>query len=104
VGIEAFAAGRPAIGSATGGIVDWLHDGVCGIAVAPGDVRALAQALDELLADPERQRLMGLAGRKLVAERFSAERHVATLLDAYRRAGASWRSAGGDRRQLARSH
>ncbi len=84
VGIEAFSAGRPAVGSATGGIVDWLKDGVCGIAVAPGDVNALARALERLLGDPQLQRTMGLAGRELVAERFSAQRHVATLLAAYR--------------------
>ncbi len=91
VGIEALAAGRPVVASATGGICDWLDDGV-GIAVAPGDAGALAGALEELLSDPERRREMGAAGRKLVAERFSAERHVETLLDAYRAARATWLS------------
>jgi glycosyltransferase involved in cell wall biosynthesis len=90
VGIEAFAAGRPAVGSATGGIPDWLKDGVCGATVPPGDVGALAGALARLLDDPQLQRTMGLAGRALVAERFSADRHVAIVLDAYRRAQAGW--------------
>ena len=91
VGIEALAAGRPAVGSATGGIGDWLEDGVCGTTVAPGDAGALAQALSDLLDDPERQHTMGLAGRALVAERFSPERHVAKLLEGYAGARASWR-------------
>jgi glycosyltransferase involved in cell wall biosynthesis len=90
VGIEGLAAGRPAVGSATGGIPDWLHDGVCGLTVAPGDPDALARALRELLDDPSRQHAMGLAGRALVAERFSAERHLATLTEAYRDARAQW--------------
>lgn len=84
VGIEAFAAGRPVIASDTGGVRDWLRHDVNGLCVKPGDPRALAQALGELLADPARQRQMGLAGKKLVQARFSAERHVSALLAAYR--------------------
>jgi glycosyltransferase involved in cell wall biosynthesis len=84
VGIEAFEAGRPVVASATGGIGDWLEHGVNGLAVKPGDADALAGALNELLADGERRRAMGAAGAALAAERFTAERHVAGLLDAYR--------------------
>ena len=99
VGIEALAAGRPVVASAVGGIRDWLEHGVNGLAVKPGDANVLAHALQELLADPARQRAMGLAGREMVARRFSAERHVAALLDAYRSARANWESAraGGSR-------
>ena len=88
-GLEAFAAGRPVVASATGGIGDWLQDGVNGLAVAPGDVGDLARALDELLGDPDRQGQMGAAGREMAARRFSAERHVAALLDAYEAARAA---------------
>jgi glycosyltransferase involved in cell wall biosynthesis len=92
VGIEALAAGRPVVASATGGIGDWLEDGVTGLSVKPGDAEELARALEELLADPARQHAMGLAGQRVVAARFSAERHVAALTDAYRRARARWES------------
>jgi glycosyltransferase involved in cell wall biosynthesis len=92
VGIEALAAGRPVVASATGGIGDWLDDGISGLCVKPGDVHELAGALNELLADPERQRTMGMAGRQAVNTRFSPERHVAAILDAYRRAHATWQS------------
>ena len=92
VGIEALAAGRPVIASATGGIADWLDDGVSGLCVTPGDVDALAHALNELLADPQRQRTMGLAGRESVNLRFSPERHLAGILDAYANARATWGS------------
>jgi glycosyltransferase involved in cell wall biosynthesis len=92
VGIEALAAGRPVIASATGGIEDWLDDGVSGLCVKPGDVEDLAQALNKLLADPDRQRTMGIAGREMVNTRFSPERHLAAILDAYASARATWRS------------
>jgi glycosyltransferase involved in cell wall biosynthesis len=93
VGIEAFASGRPAVGSATGGICDWLEDGVSGLTVPPADSRALAHALADLLKDPDRQRSMGLAGRETVAQRFSPERHVASLLEGYSAARSRWQSA-----------
>jgi glycosyltransferase involved in cell wall biosynthesis len=93
VGIEGFAAGRPAVASATGGIGDWLQDGVNGLSVPPADVRALARALSELLDDPERQRVMGLAGKESVAARFSSERHLDALLESYRAARASWQAS-----------
>ncbi len=95
VGIEALAAGRPVVASLTGGIPDWLEDGVTGFGVRPGDVRALACALDELLADPARQNEMGSAGSAVVAARFSPERHVEALLEAYRTARASWEDPTG---------
>jgi glycosyltransferase involved in cell wall biosynthesis len=90
VGIEALAAGRPAVASATGGIGDWLEHGVNGLGVPPGDVDALVDALNELLADPERQRLMGIAGRETVTRRFSEQTHLEALLEGYRQARAAW--------------
>jgi glycosyltransferase involved in cell wall biosynthesis len=92
VGIEALAAGRPVVASATGGIEDWLDDGVSGLCVKPGDVADLARALNELLADPERQKQMGIAGRDAVNSRFSPERHVSAMLGAYATARSIWAS------------
>jgi len=90
VGIEALSAGRPVIASATGGVQDWLDDGVSGLCVKPGDTLDLARALNELLADPARQMKMGLAGRESVNSRFSAERHVSAILGAYSSARTTW--------------
>ncbi|HXB65439.1 MAG TPA: glycosyltransferase family 4 protein [Solirubrobacteraceae bacterium] len=83
VGIEALSAGRPVVASATGGILDWLRDGVNGLGVRTGDAGDLARALNELLADPARQRAMGAAGSEMVAARFSPERHLGALFEAY---------------------
>lgn len=83
VGIEAFAAGRPAVASLTGGVGDWLEHGVNGMGVPPADPPALAAALREVLEDPARQAEMGARGREMTAARFSRERHVEVLLSAY---------------------
>jgi glycosyltransferase involved in cell wall biosynthesis len=90
VGIEALAAGRPVVASATGGVDDWLDHERTGLCVPAGDERALADALSALLDDPERQRTMGAAGRIAVTNRFTEQHHVAALLDAYQTARRRW--------------
>jgi glycosyltransferase involved in cell wall biosynthesis len=90
VGIEAHAAARPVVASATGGIPDWLEDGKSGLLARPGDPEDLAQKLTLLLDDPARQRAMGEAGQTNVAVRFSPQAHVEAILEAYRAARTAW--------------
>jgi len=80
------------VASGTGGIPDWLRDGVSGLLCPPGDAAALAGAIKELLGDPERRLRMGQAGCRDVAERFTAERHTDSLLGAYAEAAQRWRA------------
>jgi glycosyltransferase involved in cell wall biosynthesis len=94
VGIESLSCGRPVVASATGGIGDWLQDGVNGLSFSAGDSAALARTLNELLADPSRQEAMGSAGRKMVAARFSREQHAAALAIAYAKARSTWQPRG----------
>lgn len=92
VGIEGFAACRPAVASDTGGIGDWLQDGVSGVLVPAGDAGALSAAVTRLLKDPELAANMGAAGRESVTARFTRERHLTALSDAYAQAERSWSS------------
>jgi glycosyltransferase involved in cell wall biosynthesis len=66
--LEAMAAGRPVVASASGGIVDLVVDGVTGLLVAPGDVSALAQAISSVLRDPRAAQAFGAAGRNRARE------------------------------------
>lgn len=79
VGLEAMAQGRAVVASQTGGIPDWLIDGVTGVLTPPGDVGALAAALRRLLADPALRERMGVAGVERVRKHFTAEAHVAGI-------------------------
>lgn len=83
VGLEAMSAGRPTVGSAIGGIPEWLSDGEVGRLVAPSDSQALAATLDEMLGNPETLAQMGDAAWRR-AETFSAEAHLAQLERIYR--------------------
>ncbi|MET7290191.1 glycosyltransferase family 4 protein [Streptomyces sp. NPDC005573] len=64
VAVEAMIAELPVVASDVGGLRDVVEDRVTGLRVPPGDPGALAAALDSLLADPERRRRMGEAGRR----------------------------------------
>jgi glycosyltransferase involved in cell wall biosynthesis len=67
---EAMAAGRPFVSTPIGGITS-LADG--GLIVPVEDHEALADALTELLADPDRAGSLGIAGQMLCRERMSPQ-------------------------------
>jgi glycosyltransferase involved in cell wall biosynthesis len=74
--IEAMALGRPVIAPREGGPLVIVVDGETGLLVPPRDAEALAEALAELLADPDRRAAMGRAGRARVDARFDIRHHV----------------------------
>ncbi|MGV3711039.1 MAG: glycosyltransferase family 4 protein [Gemmatimonas sp.] len=65
---EAMALDRPVIGSNVGGLPELIEDGVTGLLVPQGDVRALAAAITRLLDDPEERQRMGKAAGQRVRE------------------------------------
>jgi starch synthase len=70
VNLEAMACGTAVVASRTGGIPEVVADGETGLLVPPGDDEQLAAALNALLADPDRARAMGQAGRKRAVAEF----------------------------------
>jgi glycosyltransferase involved in cell wall biosynthesis len=67
--LEAMACGLPIVSTSVGGI-PFMVGPEQGILVPPGNANAVAQAVNQLLADPERQRWMGESAVKNVRNRF----------------------------------
>ena len=62
--VEAMAAGTPVVAANHGGVTEVVNHGETGLLVEPCDSAALAEALDQLLSDPEEACAMGAAGRE----------------------------------------
>lgn len=79
--LEAMALARPIVATNVGGNPELVEEGKSGRLVPAADPGALAEAVLDLVADPEEARRMGREARRRVAEEFSlegmAERHEA---------------------------
>jgi len=89
--IEAYALGKPVIGSRIGGIPELIKEGETGLTFNPGDIVDLRKKLTELLSDPSACVAMGRAGRTLVENNFSSEVYYQGLMSAYRQAMEGYR-------------
>jgi glycosyltransferase involved in cell wall biosynthesis len=81
---EAAACGLPMITTREAG--DVVRDGVEGIVVQPGDVDAIAAAIEHLYRHPEIVASMSAAARQRVVENFTWDHYRTRLLGAYERA------------------
>ena len=71
--IEALAAGVPVVQPRHGGFPEVIAATGGGLLCEPNDAKSLADALEQLLLNPDRLRELGEAGRKAVSENFTAE-------------------------------
>ena len=71
---EALVCGVPVVATKTEGAQTLIEDGVNGLLVPVGDVRALAAAVSSLLADEERRLTLSAQALRSARERFSPER------------------------------
>lgn len=79
--LEASATGLPVLAGDSGGAPDAVREGETGFVVGGGDVPAIAGRLAELLADPDRARAMGAAGRAWVEKEWRWETKAARLAE-----------------------
>jgi glycosyltransferase involved in cell wall biosynthesis len=71
--LEAMAMARPVVVTRTRGQVDVVRDGVTGVYVAPGDAAGLREAIEDLLAHPDRAEQMGRRARDQILARNRAD-------------------------------
>lgn len=84
VQVEAMAAGLPAVCTELGTGTSYVNqDGVTGLVVSPCDHNALADAINNLLADPIRRSTLAAAAQARVAAEFDQEVMVARVEKLY---------------------
>jgi glycosyltransferase involved in cell wall biosynthesis len=86
--LEAYACAVPVIGARIGGIPELVLEGETGSLFESGNVDSLTDELGRYAAmSPAHIDGMGQRAREWVTQRFTPERHIESLIDAYRGAG-----------------
>jgi glycosyltransferase involved in cell wall biosynthesis len=83
--LEAMAAGLPVAAYGIDGIREVVADGESGLLCPSGDTEALARHLATLVADAEKRRKMGAAGREIIRRDYSFRRYMDDLEALYLR-------------------
>ncbi|TAK11404.1 MAG: glycosyltransferase family 1 protein [Anaerolineae bacterium] len=94
VALEAMQAGRPVIASEVGGLPEIVLAGETGLLVPKENPEALAEAMNQLLENPEKAHAMGEAGRQRAREEFDHGRMVNEYETLYRNAMSSSQKVG----------
>ena len=82
--LEAMANARAVVGSRSGAIPEVVKHGENGLLFEPGNAESLAEALLELLRDPDKQRQMGAVGERMFDKSYRLEREAFCLEELYR--------------------
>ena len=81
--LEAMACGRPYVVTKAAGLSEYVRHEEDGLVVPPGDVDAMAAAINDLIVDPERADALGRAGRLRLERELTTDvqaRELATIL------------------------
>ena len=80
---EAMACARPIVSTRLAGIPETVVDGKTGLLVPPGNVSALAGALDKLLRNRDLRAQFGAAGKARIENHFQIQTTIERLLDLF---------------------
>jgi glycosyltransferase involved in cell wall biosynthesis len=84
--MEAFALGKPVVGSRIGGIPELVRDNETGVTFKPFNVQDLREKILGLLRDPDAIERMGRNARRLVEADLLPEKHYERLMEIYSQA------------------
>jgi glycosyltransferase involved in cell wall biosynthesis len=81
--LEALASGLPVLGSAIGGIPEYVEDGKNGFLFPAGDRAALVDRVRRLIGDPDMLGAMRTRARTMAVDRFSIDGRLSEVVDLY---------------------
>lgn len=81
--IEASAAGKPVVSTDVGGVQDVVTDNQTGYITEPNDAEAFAEALLQLIDNPEKRDYFGQLGRTFAQTNYSYQRLVKDMSEYY---------------------
>lgn len=87
VALEAMCQGTPIIVAKSGGLPEIVGESDAGIVVPAGDPRALARAIERVLDDPDRAKVMGRAAYERARAIGNPQEHLAKITEIYSRCG-----------------
>ena len=82
--LEAMALGKPVVATRVGGPSEIVVDGETGLLAPPFNPEALAEAMLDLLKDPQKRERMGRKGQERFLEKYTAGRMAEATLDVYK--------------------
>lgn len=98
--LESYAAGRAVIATDLGSRRELVQPGISGILYKTGNVAELASAIQFLTSQPVIAERMGQAGRELLREKYSPEKHYQELVDLYKRVIDEKRKSSSERANI----
>ena len=84
--LEAMTLGKPVIASNVGGVSEIIEDGITGMLVEPNQPNQIADRIIHLLSHREIYETIGKRAKEVVTERFSLQKYVAAMEEAFREA------------------
>ena len=83
--LEAFAMGKPVVGSNIGGIPELIEEGVDGLLFEPGNSEELSEKIAFLISRPRLREEMGRCARKKVEEKYNPGLYYERLMKIYQK-------------------
>jgi glycosyltransferase involved in cell wall biosynthesis len=84
--MEAMSLGKPVIASKVGGVSEIIEDGITGMLIEPNHPEQIADRIIHLLSNQEIYSSIAQKAKEVVTERFSLQKYVAAMEEAFTRA------------------
>ena len=85
VGLESMFFKKPIIAFNSGGIVQWMKNGVNGYLIERGNINQMAENLNKMLTSNSLRDELGINGKNILDSEFSQEKHISKITELYSR-------------------